>query len=626
MSTAPKIEGLRITRVLGRGGMGTVYAAIEVDLDREVAVKVIEVDQPEQHQEMLARAAFEARSLAKLRHPHIVELYRFGKIDDGRLYYVMPLLTGGDLSTWPKPQPEARVRVLMESMLDALAHAHDAGLIHRDVKPENILFDAQGRPLLADFGAVLVLDNETRLTQEGFSIGSVGSMSPEQARGLPLDVTSDLYSLAVVCYELLCGYRPHTGADALALALAQMESAPAALPVELRHWQKFFTRALAAEPKQRFPDAATMKAALPQSNTSVTIKLPVVRAAKVNKWLALGLGFALGAICLSMLLRHQRGQAEARFQEAVQSLANLQKPAWPELLQHHQDALALADSNAQKAKVVKATSSHLLPELTAANSNGSFSRLLELWRALSEVIDLGQLEPFPELKLARKQSERRVEESLRLAIDTYDRESAQSALPIADLLLPESSKSLLDAARTIPAPGERFRLRELELVLVSAPKLGAAGLAVMAEPLRADAEFKLQGLPTCVSKHAFVGCLNRARAQDLLTQLAKETGLSLELPSPSSWAIVHRQVPQFAGLQAQSSECNSVRRAERRNAVQRAWGGFKRAVGGRDQVAQIQFCQGDVGFPLDGSGASRVIEESDANTVLLLLVKLDLAR
>src|SRR4249919_1819122 len=241
--------------------MAVVYAAIEKDLDRPVAIKVVrgEAGDPDGH---IQRLENEARGLAALHHPHIVDLYRFGRTDDGALFYVMPLLPGGSLEDWSMPVSEERVVALLESLLDALSHAHAADIIHRDIKPANILFDQHGRPLLADFGAAFMRGRTTRLTDHGTAIGSSGYMSPEQARGLDVDARSDLYSTAVLAFELLTGKRPFEGPDDLSTAIAQVEQPVPRLPDALRHWQAFFYRALAVNPEHRFGSAASLRSAI----------------------------------------------------------------------------------------------------------------------------------------------------------------------------------------------------------------------------------------------------------------------------------------------------------------------------------------------------------------------------
>jgi hypothetical protein len=257
----PEVPGYELQAELGRGGMAVVYSAIEADLGRQVAIKIV---RPEVgvDSSLIQRLENEARGLAALHHPHIVDLYRFGRLPDGALYYVMPLLSGGSLEEVPKPMPEDKVVALLDNLLDALAHAHGADIVHRDIKPANILFDRHGRPLLADFGAAFMRKRDTRLTTHGHAIGSSGFMSPEQARGMAVDSRSDLYSVAVLAFELLTGKMPFVGEDALSTALAQIEQPVPRLPPELKHWQAFFDRSLAVTAEHRFPHAAAMRAAM----------------------------------------------------------------------------------------------------------------------------------------------------------------------------------------------------------------------------------------------------------------------------------------------------------------------------------------------------------------------------
>ena len=272
--------------------MAVVYSAIEKDLDRPVAIKVVrgETGDPDGH---IQRLENEARGLAALHHPHIVDLYRFGRIEDGSLYYVMPLLSGGTLEDWLKPLSEEQVVELLQHLLDALAHAHAADIIHRDIKPANILFDRFRRPMLADFGAAFMRQRATRLTSHGGAIGSSGYMSPEQARGHEVDARSDLYSTAVLAFELLTGNRPWDGPDGLAIALAQLEQPVPRLPEALKHWQAFFDKALAVNPAQRYPSADAMLAAirnLRQASGLPRQLLPIALA--IGVLLLVGVAFA----------------------------------------------------------------------------------------------------------------------------------------------------------------------------------------------------------------------------------------------------------------------------------------------------------------------------------------------
>ncbi|MEO5624704.1 MAG: bifunctional serine/threonine-protein kinase/formylglycine-generating enzyme family protein [Dokdonella sp.] len=256
-----QIPGYRIVRRVGLGGMAAVYLAIQESLKRPVAVKVLASERAPSD-ELVRRFEHEARTIARLDHPHIVTIFDVGRTSTGQIYYTMPYLSNGDLSTRNLRDQPRRILQIMRALTEALACAHDKGIVHRDVKPENVLFDKLDRPLLADFGIALSNSNQPRFTREGATIGSSGYMSPEQARGLPLDGRSDFYGLGVVCYELLTGEVPFHGPDALAVALAHVEQPVPRLPVTRRVWQPLIDRALAKQPDARFQSAEELLAAL----------------------------------------------------------------------------------------------------------------------------------------------------------------------------------------------------------------------------------------------------------------------------------------------------------------------------------------------------------------------------
>jgi len=271
----PQIAGYDISRRLGRGGMADVYLAMQTSLSRPVAIKVLAFErtsaetsdaqgrpQGEDFEETVARFEREARTIARLDHPHIVSIFDVGRTDDGRLYYVMPYLPNGDLSTRDLREDEVAIVAIVRALCRALGYAHTLGVVHRDVKPENVLFDKLDRPLLADFGIALATHQSARVTREGSTMGSSGYMSPEQARGHAIDGRADLYSLGVVTYEMLCGDLPFHGPDALAVALAHVEQPVPRLRSARRHWQEFIDRAMAKSPAERFQTAAQMEAAL----------------------------------------------------------------------------------------------------------------------------------------------------------------------------------------------------------------------------------------------------------------------------------------------------------------------------------------------------------------------------
>ncbi|MGH8080091.1 MAG: protein kinase domain-containing protein, partial [Lysobacter sp.] len=159
-------------------------------------------------------------------------------------------------------QGEVDVIAIMEPLLSALEYAHARGVVHRDVKAENVLFDITERPLLADFGIALRRGYGARMTATGLAVGSTAYMAPEQARGEEVDGRADLYSLGVLCWEMLTGRLPFEAPDALSMAVMHAQNPIPKLPPPLKHWQRFMNRALSKDPDLRFDDAAEMATAL----------------------------------------------------------------------------------------------------------------------------------------------------------------------------------------------------------------------------------------------------------------------------------------------------------------------------------------------------------------------------
>jgi serine/threonine protein kinase/formylglycine-generating enzyme required for sulfatase activity len=203
----------RVLRVLGEGGFGRVYLAYDVDLQREVAVKVPFPGDASRYLDVEAYLR-EARIVARLNHPNIVPVYDVGRTEDGRCFVVSKYMEGGDLKSWlGRSRPEfAKSTGLVAVLCDALQYTHTQDLFHRDIKPANILLDAAGSPSLADFG--LALRDEDVGRGAGY-LGTAAYMSPEQARGEGhrVDGRSDIFSIGVVLYELLTGRRPFRGSS-----------------------------------------------------------------------------------------------------------------------------------------------------------------------------------------------------------------------------------------------------------------------------------------------------------------------------------------------------------------------------------------------------------------------------
>ena len=227
----------QVIRLLGQGGMGTVYLARQTALDRDVALKVIAVQEGGLPQDAVSRFEQEMRATARVEHPNTVRLYDSGAAGRG-LYLAMEYLPGRTLREVLDVEgrlPPARAARIAKQIARALAAAHRQRIVHRDLKPENImLLDDFGEPdfvKVLDFGIARFLDGQTaRLTARGAVIGTPAYMSPEQAQGLPVDALTDLYALGAILYEMLCGQVPLGRETALSTLMAQVREQPVPLP------------------------------------------------------------------------------------------------------------------------------------------------------------------------------------------------------------------------------------------------------------------------------------------------------------------------------------------------------------------------------------------------------------
>ena len=260
----PEITGYRLREIINHGGSSTVYLGEQLALGREVAIKIM---LPHALADEVSRRRFEneVRTIARLEHPHVVGIHEVGRTRDGLPYYAMPYLPRGHLGKRIEQgfaRGEAEVIGIVEPLLAALEYAHARGVVHRDVKAENVLFDNSERPLLADFGIALRRGFGARMTATGLAVGSTAYMAPEQARGEEVDGRADLYSLGVLIWEMLTGRLPFEAPDALSMAVMHAQNPIPKLPPPLKHWQRFMNRALAKQPEQRFEHAAEMAQAV----------------------------------------------------------------------------------------------------------------------------------------------------------------------------------------------------------------------------------------------------------------------------------------------------------------------------------------------------------------------------
>jgi eukaryotic-like serine/threonine-protein kinase len=263
----------QIQQKIGSGGMGAVYKAYQPEMNRLVAVKILHPKLADR-KDLVSRFGREARALSQLSHPNTVRVFHFGELEDGPLYIIMEFLEGRNLNQTVRvegPLTTERALPILIQACGALDEAHKAGIIHRDLKPENIFLvqNAVHRdfPKLLDFGLAKVGEQQLRpgsvvLTQEGMVFGTPEFMSPEQAQGKTLTATSDVYSLAVILYEVLTGKLPFDAKNAMEYIQHHVTGKP--IPLNQRVPGKAFPplleqivhRALAKRPEDRFASAA----------------------------------------------------------------------------------------------------------------------------------------------------------------------------------------------------------------------------------------------------------------------------------------------------------------------------------------------------------------------------------
>ena len=251
-----------IVKSIGEGGMANVYLAIDVILNRKVAIKILRGDLAND-EKFIRRFQREALSASSLSHPNIVEMYDVGE-DNGNYYIVMEYIEGKTLKQLLKKRGNLTVSEATDIMLqltDGMVHAHDSYIIHRDLKPQNIMIQDNGQIKITDFGIAMAL-NSTQLTQTNSVMGSVHYLPPEQASGKGSTIKSDIYSMGILYYELLTGVLPFKGDNAVEIALKQMkEPIPSVIkqnPNIPQSVENIIIKATAKNPKNRYNDAREM--------------------------------------------------------------------------------------------------------------------------------------------------------------------------------------------------------------------------------------------------------------------------------------------------------------------------------------------------------------------------------
>jgi len=254
-----KIGKYDITGMLGKGAMGIVYKALDPDINREVAIKIIRFDlvsEESDKEEVMERFMREAQAAGKLTHPNIITIYDVGREGD-MTYIVMQYIKGRSLqkmvSSGEKISTQEVIQ-LMDQLCSALDYAHNNGIVHRDIKPANILMDKEGKPFIVDFGVARI--ETSTLTEAGTTIGTPSYMSPEQVMGKKVDRRSDIFSLGSILYELLTGRRAFLAQSITTVIYKIINEEPPALSEVKKglpgSFEQVISKALAKDPDDRY--------------------------------------------------------------------------------------------------------------------------------------------------------------------------------------------------------------------------------------------------------------------------------------------------------------------------------------------------------------------------------------
>lgn len=347
--TVPRIEGYQILERLGEGGMGTVWRAVQVNTRREVALKVVGTG-PFRSKKALARFEREVELTARLQHPNIARIYDSGH-SNGTHYYAMELINGVPLDKYAEGEAltQREILELMQTVCEAVQHAHERGIIHRDLKPSNVLVTPDGQPHVLDFGlakGLLERDSVLTLSTEGEPAGTPAYMSPEQAAGQSdeVDTRTDVYSLGVILFGVLTGQSPHDLSGTRYEVMRRIAEEEVKRPREItkdvdRELEALLLTALAHDPRDRYPYAGGLAQDIENylagepliARPATTLYFLRKRVSKYRGRVALAssvLAVLIGvAVFAYVRIAHERDRAVSAEALAKERLGNLQKEA-----------------------------------------------------------------------------------------------------------------------------------------------------------------------------------------------------------------------------------------------------------------------------------------------------------
>lgn len=358
-TTLLEIPGYRVHGQLGKGGMAEIFLATQESLSRKVAIKVLRRAEDEAFSQRFVR---EAHMVASLNHPSIITIHDIDRLADGRHYLAMEFLPGGDLARHKGElfAPE-RALGIVRQIASGLAVVHDKGMVHRDVKPANVLFRADGTAVLTDFGVAKDLDIDSELTQFGVAVGSPAYSSPEQAQCQPLDARSDIYSLGVILLEMLTGSNPFRGGNYTQTVVNHVQMEPP-LADSLGAFRGVLARMLAKSPDQRFADCRALLAALDEvelsdlEQTQIRPAAPVTvapaprrRRSAMPLLATLSVLVLIGTLTFAGLYLKERRELQALLDEAEQRFASghLVEPEGDSAEHYFNRVLALDEQNGE---------------------------------------------------------------------------------------------------------------------------------------------------------------------------------------------------------------------------------------------------------------------------------------